>query len=72
MPGSAAWAGAWCSGDRNEGIDGSVLSISGESEIQDVYRYTDGETVHELARWRVRLFSDRQHAEEFAVSHTAT
>ena len=51
------------------GIDGSVLPISGESEIQDVYRYTDGEAVHELARWRVRLFSDRQHAEEFAAAY---
>ena len=51
------------------GIDGSVLSISGESEIQDVYRYTDAESVRELARWRVRLFSDRQQAEAFAVSY---
>ena len=52
-----------------KGIDGSVLSISGESDIQDVYRYTDAETVHELARWRVRLFTDRQQAEAFAASY---
>ena len=52
-----------------EGIDGSVLSISGESDIQDVYRYTDAETVREIARWRVRLFTDRQQAEAFAVSY---
>ena len=36
-----------------DGIGGSVLSISGESDIQDVYRYTDAETVHEIARWAV-------------------
>lgn len=52
-----------------ESIDGSVLSISGESDIQDVYRYTDAETVREIARWRVRLFTDRQQAEAFAVSY---
>ena len=51
------------------GIDGSVLSISGESDIQDVYRYTDAETVREIARWRVRLFTDREQAEAFAVSY---
>ena len=51
------------------GIDGSVLSISGESELQDVYRYTDAETVREIARWRVRLFTDRQQAEAFASSY---
>ena len=49
------------------GIDaGSVLSITDESEIQDVYRYTEADTVHELERWRVRLFSDQQQADEFA------
>ena len=56
-----------------EGIGGSVLSISGESDIQDVYRYADaetvGETVGEIARWRVRLFADRQQAEAFAASY---
>lgn len=51
------------------GIDGSVLSISGESDIQDVYRYADAESVREIARWRVRLFTDRQQAEAFAVSY---
>jgi len=50
-------------------IGGSVLSISGESDIQDVYRYTDAETVRELARWRVRLFTDRKQAEEFAAAY---
>lgn len=64
-----------------EGIGGSVLSISGESDIQDVYRYADAETgaetvrepvrepVREIARWRVRLFADRQQAEAFAASY---
>ena len=52
-----------------DGIGGSVLSISDESDIQDVYRYTDAETVREIARWRVRLFTDRQQAEAFAASY---
>lgn len=51
------------------GIGGSVLSISDESEVRDVYRYTDDETVRELARWRVRLFTDRQQAEAFAAAY---
>ena len=45
---------------------GAVLAISSESEIQDVYRYADAETVREIDRWRVRLFLDRQQAEDFA------
>ena len=52
-----------------EDIGGSVLSISGESDIQDVYRYIDAETVREIARWRLRLFADRQQAEAFAASY---
>ena len=50
------------------GIGGYVLSISDESEIQDVYRYTEADTVHELDRWRVRLFTDQEQAAEFAAS----
>ena len=56
-----------------ESIGGSVLSISGQSDIEDIYRYADaetvGETVREIARWRVRLFADRQQAEAFAASY---
>ena len=51
------------------GIGGSVLSISDESDIQDVYRYGDADTVRELARWRVRLFPDQEKAEEFAAAY---
>ena len=51
------------------GIGGSVLSISDESDIQDVYRYTDAETIRELARWRVRLFTDLKQAEEFSAAY---
>ena len=47
---------------------GSVLSISDESEIQDVYLYTEADTVHELDRWRVRLFTDQEQAAAFAAA----
>jgi hypothetical protein len=50
------------------GTGGSVLSISDESEIQDVYRYTEADTVHELDRWRVRLFTDQEQAAAFAAA----
>lgn len=55
------------------GIGGSVLSISGESDIRDVYRYAasgpaGAEGSGELARWRVRLFPDREQAAEFAAA----
>ena len=50
------------------GTGGSVLSISDESEIQDVYLYTKADTVHELDRWRVRLFTDQEQAAAFAAA----
>ena len=50
------------------GTGGSVLSISDESEIQDVYLYTEADTVHELDRWRVRLFTDQEQAAAFAAA----
>ncbi len=52
------------------GIGGSVLSISDESDLRDVYRHaTAGAAASgELARWRVRLFADREQADEFAAA----
>lgn len=50
------------------GIGGSVLSISDESDIRDVYRYAEADAAGELARWRVRLFADREQAAEFAAA----
>lgn len=50
------------------GIGGAVLSISDESDIRDVYRYAEADATGELARWRVRLFADREQAAEFAAA----
>lgn len=55
------------------GIGGSVLSINDESDLRGVYRYAlsgpDGADVSgELARWRVRLFTDREQAADFAAA----
>lgn len=50
------------------GLGGSVLSISDESDLRDVYRYAQADEAGELARWRVRLFADREQAAAFAAA----
>lgn len=56
---------------RSDIDTGVVLSIVNESNIQDVYRYAEADTVRELERWRVRLFPDRQQADAFAAAFSA-